>query len=190
MRRKSLIVSVLMLSLFIFGNSRLLRADITGKILGTVVDPTGAIVPGAKVTLRNLNTGLSRQLQTDASGSYEFLLVPIGEKYVVEVEAAGFEQAVEQGITLTVNQDFRADFQLKIGSAMQKVEVSAAAAQVETTSTQLGDVIVSNKMETLPLNGRSYIDLLGLTGRSGSDEFGSTTGAERFRGCRPAAPSR
>jgi len=162
MRRHSLIVSVLLLSVFMFGNDRLLRADITGKIIGTVADPSGATVPGAKVTLRNPSTGLTRTLQTDASGSYEFLLVPIGEGYSVEVEAAGFEKGVEQGITLLVNQVFRADFSLRIGSATQKVEVSAAPAQVETTSTQVGDVIESSKMETLPLNGRSYIDLLGL----------------------------
>jgi hypothetical protein len=81
---------------------------------------------------------------------------------VAEVEATGFQKAVEQGITLTVNQVFRADFQLRLGTATQRVEVTAAAAQVETTSTQVGDVIESNKMETLPLNGRSYLDLLGL----------------------------
>jgi len=151
-----------MLSLCIFGSASLLRADITGKIFGTVADPSGATVPGAKVTLRNSSTGLTRALQTDASGSFEFLLVPIGDGYSVEVEATGFEKGVEQGITLLVNQVFRADFSLRIGSATQKVEVSAAAAQVETTSTQVGDVIESSKMETLPLNGRSYLDLLGL----------------------------
>ncbi len=79
MRRHSLIASVLMLSLCIFGNDGLLRADIAGKILGTVTDPSGATVPRANVTLRNSSTGLNRTLQTDASGCYEFLLVPIGD---------------------------------------------------------------------------------------------------------------
>jgi hypothetical protein len=167
--------------LSIIGNSRLLRADVTGKIIGTVTDPTGAVVPGAKVTLRNPNTGLVRTLQTDASGSYEFLLVPIGEDYVVEAEAAGFQKGVEQGITLTVNQVFRADLRLILGSATQKVEVSAAIMQVETTSTQLGDVIDDQKMTALPLNGRSYIDLLGLQAGVAPTTSGTGTGGWAVR---------
>jgi hypothetical protein len=78
------------------------------------------------------------------------------------VEAKGFKVSTQAGITLLVNQRFRADFQLVVGAVTQRVEVSAAAAQVETTSTQLGDVIGATKMESLPLNGRSYLDLLGL----------------------------
>ena len=162
MRRQSLTLCVLMLFLSLIGNSRLLKADITGKIIGTVVDQTGAIIPQAKVTLRNPSTGLNRMAQTDASGGYEFLVVPIGGNYSVAVDAPGFQEAVENGITLLVNQDFRADFRLQIGLTSQKVEVTAAAAQVETTSTQVGDVIEASKMATLPLNGRSYIDLMGL----------------------------
>ena len=139
-----------------------LRADITGTILGVVTDPSGAAIPGASVSLRNSSTGFARQATTDPAGSYEFLAVPIGSDYSVEVEATGFRKSTQTGITLLVNQRFRADFQLVVGSMTQKVEVSAAAAQVETTSTQLGDVIGASKMESLPLNGRSYLDLLGL----------------------------
>ena len=139
-----------------------LRADVTGAILGVVMDPSGAAVPGASVSLRNSSTGFSRQATTDPTGSYEFLAVPIGSDYSVEVEAAGFRKSTQTGIILLVNQRYRADFQLMVGALTQTIEVSAAAAQVESTSTQLGDVIVSNKMETLPLNGRSYTDLLGL----------------------------
>jgi hypothetical protein len=80
----------------------------------------------------------------------------------VAVEAKGFQVLTQTGITLQVNQRFRADFQLVVGAVTQAIEVTAAAAQVETTSTQLGDVIGSSKMESLPLNGRSYLDLLGL----------------------------
>jgi hypothetical protein len=138
------------------------RADVTGTILGTVADPTGAVVVTATVTLHNPNTGLTRSTATDNSGIYQFLLVPIGEGYTVEVNAAGFQKASQTAITLQVNQSFRADFRLQVGAAAQSVEVSAAVMQVETTSTQLGDVIDDKKMTTLPLNGRSYLDLLGL----------------------------
>jgi len=137
-------------------------ADVTGTILGQVTDPTGAAVPSAKVTLHNAQTGFSRQGQTGPTGSYEFLAVPIGAGYAVEVTVPGFQTATQTGITLLVNQDFRANFQLVVGSLTQTVEVSAAAAQVETTSTQEGDVIGTTKMTTLPLNGRSYIDVMGL----------------------------
>jgi hypothetical protein len=146
---------------FVLASSQPLLADITGKILGTVTDPTGAVVVGATVTLRNSNTGLTRTVTTDTAG-YQFLLVPIGDGYSVEVGAAGFKSAVQTAITLLVNQDFKVDFHLEIGSTTQSVQVTAAKLQVETTSTQLGDVIEDTKMTTMPLNGRSYIDLLGL----------------------------
>jgi len=139
-----------------------LRADVTGAVLGIVTDPTGAAVPGATVTLRNADTGLSRTATTDATGGYEFLAVPVGENYVVEAEAKGFQKSTQSGLRLLVNQRFHADFQLVVGAITQTVNVSAEAAQVETTSTQLGDVIEDKKMSMLPLNGRSYLDLLGL----------------------------
>jgi hypothetical protein len=139
-----------------------LHADVTGAVLGSVTDPSGAAVPGAKVTLHNPDTGFNRAATTDTTGSYEFLAVPVGDKYVVEVEAPGFQKSSQSNLKLLVNQKFRADFQLVVGAVTQTIDVSAQAAQVETTSTQLGDVIEDKKMTTLPLNGRSYIDLLGL----------------------------
>ena len=106
-------------------------------------------------------TGYERTVKSDAEG-YQFLAVPIGEGYEVTVEAAGFRKAVQTGITLLVNQDFRADFKLEVGAPTQTVEASAVTMQVETTSTQLGDVIQDTKMTQMPLNGRSFVNLLGL----------------------------
>jgi hypothetical protein len=139
-----------------------LLADVTGSISGTVTDPSGAAVPGTAITLSNPDTGLTRKTTTDAVGSYEFLAVPVGANYVIEAEAAGFQKAREPNIKLLVNQRYRADFQLVVGAITQTVNVTAEAAQVETSSNQLGDVIEDRKMSSLPLNGRSYIDLLGL----------------------------
>jgi hypothetical protein len=135
---------------------------VTGTVSGTVLDPSGAAVVNAEVTLRNLDTGLVRTLKTSTSGSYEFLSVPVGEHYSVQVEASGFRSSTQTGIKLDVNQKYRADFNLKVGTINAQVEVTANAAQVDTSSTQLGDVISDRKMTSLPLNGRSYIDLLGL----------------------------
>jgi len=146
--------------------ANLLMADVTGNILGTVTDPSGAVVPGATVTLRHASTGLRVTTTTNAVGGYQFLAVPVGAGYAVEWklqdEATGFRQASETGIKLLVNHGYRVDFQLQVGATTQVVSVSASAVQVETTNTQLGDVIEDRRMTSLPLNGRSYIDLLGL----------------------------
>ena len=136
--------------------------DVTGTILGEVTDPTGAAIPGAEVTLRNPNTGLVRSLVSDSTGSFKFLSVPVGDDYSVEASSKGFEKSVQSGIKLLVNQAYRVEMHLQVGSLTQEVTVSAMPVQVESTSTQLGDVIEDTKMTSLPLNGRSYIDLLGL----------------------------
>jgi hypothetical protein len=140
----------------------ILYAEVTGTSLGTVVDPSGAAVANANVTLHNLNTGLVRKVKTNADGSYEFLSVPVGENYSVEVELSGFQTTALTSIKLDVNQKYRADFTLKVYAFKETVEVVANVAQVDTANTQLGDVISDKKMTTLPLNGRSYIDLMGL----------------------------
>jgi carboxypeptidase family protein len=141
---------------------QLAMADVAGMVQGTVTDPSGAAVPNATVTLTNPHTGWTHTTRTNVNGQYEFLAVPVGEDYRVDVEASGLEKTSQTGITLLVNQVFRADSQLKMGSVHESVVTSAAALQVETSSTQLGDVIGSQKMVDLPLNGRSYTDLLGL----------------------------
>lgn len=156
----SRLLAVAILTIFCIG--RPLMADVTGTVLGTVTDPSGAAVAAAEVRLTNPSTGLARTAMSNDAGYYEFLAVPVGENYVVEVEKSGFEKSTQTGINLLVNQKFRADFKLVLGSVSQKVEVSAQAVQAETTSTQLGDVIESQKMEAMPLNGRSFLDLLGL----------------------------
>jgi Carboxypeptidase regulatory-like domain/TonB dependent receptor len=139
-----------------------LYAEVTGSISGVVTDPSGAIVPNAVVILRSGDTGLERKIQANAQGAYEFLAVPVGENYSVRVEAPGFRASVQSGIKLEVNQKYRADFKLTVGAVTATVEVTGSVTQVDTSSTQLGDVIGAKKMTTLPLNGRSYLDLLGL----------------------------
>ncbi|MGH9430111.1 MAG: carboxypeptidase regulatory-like domain-containing protein [Terriglobia bacterium] len=139
-----------------------LRADVNGTVLGTVLDPSDAAVPGAVVVLRNADTGATRTAKTDQSGNYEFLAVPVGSHYIVTVKRTGFRQTSQTGIRLLVNEQLHVDFNLQLGAETQAISVSARAVQVQMTSTQLGDVIGSTKMTSLPLNGRSYTDLLGL----------------------------
>jgi hypothetical protein len=137
-------------------------ADVTASVRGIVTDPSGAVLAGVHVRLTNGATGLRREAITESNGSYEFLAVPVGSGFSLDVEASGFETIHQSGITLTVNQQFRDDLSLTMGSVSQKVEVSTATTQVETTSTQLGNVLVSSAIVAMPLNGRSYTDLLSL----------------------------
>ncbi len=139
----------------------LLRADVTGSILGVASDPTGAVVGGVNIVVTNLATNLKQTAVSDAVGQYRIMALPVGH-YRIEASAAGFQKYLVSDVELTVNQQLRIDVVLQVGSIEQQVEVSADAVQVETTNTQLGQVIDERKVLNLPLNGRSYIDLLGL----------------------------
>src|ERR1700722_12152301 len=139
----------------------MLLADVTGSILGVVRDPSQAVVKGAKVTVTNTETNLSLQTVTADDGSYRFLALPVGN-YKVNVTTAGFQQFNATDIVLKVNDELRVDVSLRVGNIQEEMSVQANAVQVETENTQLGDVIDSKKMLALPLNGRSYLDLLGL----------------------------
>jgi Carboxypeptidase regulatory-like domain/TonB dependent receptor-like, beta-barrel len=138
-----------------------LRADVTGSILGVVRDRTNAVIVGARVTATNVETNLSKTVPSGSDGTYRILALPAGT-YKVTAEASGFQMYTATGIDLKVNDQLRVDITLEVGSVQNQISVEAAAVQVETESTQLGDVIEAKKMLALPLNGRSYLDLLGL----------------------------
>ena len=137
------------------------HADVTGAISGTVRDPRQAVVPGARVRIVNVQTNVGQETTTASDGSYHFLALQPGP-YSITVTAPGFQTYTDRDITLQVNDQLRADVTLQVGSVAEHVDVSAAAVHVETENTQLGDVVDSKKMLALPLNGRSYLDLLGL----------------------------
>ena len=137
------------------------RADVTGAILGTVHDRTNAVIVGARVVATNVETNFSKSATTGSDGQYHILALPAGI-YRITAEAAGFQAFASTGIDVKVNDQLRIDATLDVGSLQHEVTVEASAVQVETESTQLGDVIESQKMLSLPLNGRSYLDLLGL----------------------------
>ena len=137
------------------------RADVTGSILGVVHDSTNAVVVGAQVTATNMATNFSKSTTSGADGTYRILALPAGI-YRVSATASGFERFTTTDIDLKVNDQLRIDVALQVGSVQNQVSVEASAVQVETENTQLGDVIESQKMLSLPLNGRSYLDLLGL----------------------------
>ena len=160
-------------------------ADVTGSILGVVHDPAGAVVRGARITITNTQTNLSQTATSADDGSYRFLALPVGT-YKLNASMTGFQQFNTTDIVLKVNDDLRVDVALKVGSINEQVSIAADAVQVETENTQLGDVIDSKKMLALPLNGRSYLDLLGL--QAGVAPSGSVTiGGNSGTGARPVS---
>lgn len=136
-------------------------AGVTASISGTVTDPTGAVIPGAAVTAHNTETGIDSVTQTNSQGYYSFPALPTG-KYEVTIKAAGFQEYRETGLVLDVNNALRVDAAMKVGAVSQEVSVSSTSVHVETSNTQMGEVIGTTKMTSLPLNGRSYTDLLAL----------------------------
>src|SRR5437763_377954 len=139
----------------------LLRADVTGSILGVVRDSTQGVVAGAHIVATNVHTNLQQETVSAADGSYRILALPAGT-YKLTVTAAGFRTFTETDIEVKVNDQLHFDVTLNVGSVTEHVEIVANAVQVQTESTQLGDVMETKKMLALPLNGRSSLDHLGL----------------------------
>jgi Carboxypeptidase regulatory-like domain len=130
----------------------------TAQLGGKVTDPSGAVVVGAKVTLTNSNTGISRQTTTNKDGDYLFTLVQIGS-YSVSVEQPKFRKYEQNGITLDINQNAKVDVAMRIGSASEVVEVNGNATQVDTTSATLGKVETEERIRDLPLVERDTMQL-------------------------------
>jgi len=134
----------------------------TAVINGTVRDTTAAVIPGANVTLQNVETGVKRSSVSNEAGAYVFVEIEPGT-YTLVVQKEGFETSEKKGITLAVNESTTYDFTLAVGATRQVVTVEAAAAALQTASAELGDVLGSQSIEALPLNGRNFTQLLTLT---------------------------
>jgi hypothetical protein len=140
-----------------------LRAQYTTASLGgTVVDPSNAAVPGAKVTVRNQETGLTKTAATGAGGAFLFPVLPIGH-YDLTVEKTGFATYLQRGIVLTVNQAASQVVKLRVGQVSQQVTVSANAAMITTQTGTLSQLVDQKRIVDLPLNGREPQALLFLS---------------------------
>lgn len=150
-----------------------------GTILGTVTDPSGAVVAGATVKVRNLATGLERTTTTSADGSYSVPELPIGS-YSVTVSLAGFQTAITTNVDVDVAVERRLDVALKAGKVTEQVEVSGEElSTVNTTSAELGGTLTSATIENVPVNGRDYTKLIYLNpGVAGSpDQISDSPGS-------------
>ena len=138
-----------------------LWASVSGSISGTVKDPSGRVIANAHVSANEMSTGLSYQAHTDSKGHYSFPVLPVG-RYVLDVDASGFGNYERKEIVLDTNAALTLDASLEVGGVSQNLTVTDNTLHVETTSTQLGQVITGRQMASVPLDGRSYTDLLSL----------------------------
>ena len=152
----------------------------TATVLGTVRDRTDSIVPGAKISLTNVETGIGSTKETDENGNYEFFNVRIG-RYKVTAEKAGFSTATVEEFPISVNTRQRVDLQLAVGQVSEVVEVTGAVSLVESDSSQRGQAITSQQIIELPLNGRQYSSLVLLTTGVRNSALRSDANASRTR---------
>ena len=157
----------------------LLGQTTTGAISGTITDPTGGVIPNAKITVTSVQTGIAQTVQSNESGNYIFSSLGVGD-YTLTAQAQGFGATTESGLHLDANQNLNVNISLKLGTEVQRVEVSAASALVELRESQLSTTIERKQISDLPLNGRSAISLVqlvpGVTTFTPSATIGDTAG--------------
>ena len=136
-----------------------IHAQSTGAIVGTVTDPSGAVIPGAKVTATRVDTGVSQSTVTGGTGNYTIPNLVVGT-YNVSAEGQGFKSGSATGITLDVSQTRQVDFKLAVTGVESTVEVDATPPLLNTTDGMLGGLVTEEQVQTLPLNGRSIQNLV------------------------------
>ncbi|MEO5820876.1 MAG: TonB-dependent receptor [Vicinamibacteraceae bacterium] len=152
----------------------------TAVVLGTVRDGSGAVVPGATLTLKSVEAGITAETQSDENGNYQFFNVRVGSAYEVTAACQGFSSSVVKNVGVAVNARQRVDFSLQVGALTDEVVVTGGAQLLETDSSERGQVIERQQIVNLPLNGRSYSSLALLsTGVLESNQNGvGTSGRE------------
>src|SRR5437762_1548400 len=148
--------------------------NFSGAISGFVRDSTGAVIPRTTVTAKHTETGLTRSVQTSEEGSYAMPALPVGD-YEVTAEKPGFKAQVRQGITLVVAQELVVNLTLDVGNLAEKITVTEETQIVNTTLSSVSGLINQQQVKDLPLNGRSYNDLLLLN--TNVNDNRSNTGA-------------
>ena len=130
----------------------------TGTILGRILDAQGASIPGASVTAKNVGTGFTRTVVSDASGVYRLSALPVGQ-FEVTIELAGFSTVERKGLVVSVGQVLTVDFSLKVATVAETITVTAESPMIESTVSSVGGVVDIGRIESLPLNGRQFANL-------------------------------
>jgi hypothetical protein len=151
----------------------------TGSILGTVRDASGAVVPGATVTVTDTGKGTTSTKQTDTEGNYSVPYLLPGT-YDISVEMKGFKRDIQNNVVLDIDQKAQVDFALVTGGASETVEVTSAPPLIRLDSSELGEVVGKREVQNLPLNGRNFAQLVYLvpgvtTGQAGENLSGSSS---------------
>lgn len=159
--RKSGLVSLVLGTLILAAGPEFGWTQVTAAISGRIEDASGAAVGGAMVTVKNLETGATRVVTTDEVGNFRVLSLPVGSQEV-RAERAGFRSAVRTGINLVVGQEAVVNLRLEVGDVTQVVEVSADAPLIDTTTASVSGLVGERQVKELPLNGRSFDNLITL----------------------------
>ncbi len=169
--KKTFALSLMLAAMPVFGQFQ------RGSIVGSITDPSGSVIVGAKVSLRNVNTSQERSAVTNERGDYTFPTLLPGV-YTVSAESSGFRTEVVSNIQLQVNQTARIDMKLTPGEVMQKVEIKANVQLLQTDTSEMGAVINNKQIVDLPLNGRDYLQLARLIPGAIPSRAGATAGAK------------
>jgi hypothetical protein len=140
----------------------LLCQVITGKILGTVTDSSGKLIPGVAVTVTNQQTGIAFHRVTDATGDYSVEQLPVGN-YQVTASATGFQTSVTSGIAVSIGASVRVDSQLTVGSVNETVQVQAGGIELQTAGSEVSATIGQQLIDNLPVSGRDPLNLVLLS---------------------------
>ncbi|MSO19092.1 MAG: hypothetical protein EXQ56_01290 [Acidobacteria bacterium] len=151
------------------------QAQNVGAISGKVTDTSGAVIPGATVELRNLDTGSSRTVTSDGQGNYRAPEVPLGS-YQLDASFTGFQKVQRTGVQITLGRDATIDFQLSVGEVQEVVTVTGDAPMVETTKADMGSLVTREQISDLPLRSRDFSQL--ITMQAGAVQYRHTTGSD------------
>ena len=165
-------------SLFLFPSAASAQGTALAQVSGNVVDPSGAGIANAEVTMTQTDTNLVRATRSSATGSYTLPNLPIGP-YKLEVKAQGFKTFLQEGIVLVVNNNIQVDANMQIGQTSESVEVSAQASMVETKESSVSTLVDQKRIAELPLNGRQATQLIITLGGSAYGDAGDT-GSKTF----------
>src|SRR6266481_4391364 len=153
------------------------------SIIGDITDPQQAAVVGATITVKEIDTGVSRSVETSQTGSYRvFPLMP--GRYEVSAAAAGFKRKIQPSVVLDIASTLKVDFQLDVGQMTESVEVTANATVLQTQDASVGGIVTSTELEHMPVNGRNYTRLIlmlpGVSDRGGSQSQGTFSGTSLY----------
>src|SRR5262245_3897800 len=162
-----------------FGNGVVFGQNFSAKISGFVRDGTGGVLPGVSVAAKHTESGLTRSVVTDETGSYSMPSLPVGE-YEVTAELPGFKQLVRRGVTLAVAQEAVLNLTMEVGQVAQTVEVTEEAPLVNTTLNSVSGLVNQQQIKEMPLNGRSFNDLLLLNTNVSDNRSNAAAGGPAF----------